>query len=193
MELAQLIKDLVSRQGRQVHESASVHASAVIKNSFIGPGVSVYEGATVRDSVIMNGVTIGHGSEIARSLILEQSMIPRFNYVGSSLLGRSVQLGGAVMFASHRHDWEPPVLNWGEHHLQMPTERFGAIVGDDVTIAYGCHVNPGTVVGRDSLVLPLVDLHGYVPPQSIVRVKQSVQVMHRRIIPKPHGIPLNEF
>ena len=182
-DLPRVLKAIVSQQGTNIHPSASVHRGAVIVNSYVGEHAKIYEGTTVRDSVIMDYATIGHASEIARSFILNNVMIPRFNYVGSSLIGESVQLGGAAMLASRRHDRKNPVVQWGETRIQLDVDQFGALIGDRSTIAYGCHVNPGAVVAKDTLVLPLVDLSGYIPPNSIVRVKQTIQILRRRPIP----------
>lgn len=149
-----------------------VHPSAVVTGSYLGPGVRVYEGCTVRDSVVLAGTTIGHASEIARSVILPDCMIPRFNYVGSSLLGRGVNLGGAAQLASMRYDRAPVRLSLPSGEIETGRDKFGSLLGDGARIAYGCHVNPGSVIGRDALIGPHIDWRGYCPPETSVFLRQ---------------------
>ncbi|RAO58692.1 hypothetical protein LUPAC06_02282 [Micromonospora saelicesensis] len=98
------------------------------------------------------------------------------------------------MLASRRHDRTAPLLHWGSKRIQLTVSQFGAIIGDGCNIAYGCHINPGTVVGRDSLILPLVDLRGYIAPNSLVRIRQQIQVSRLRPMPRlrPHVRYLDE-
>src|SRR6185436_15664434 len=171
-----LIDSVVGTDSTYLDPSVSIHKSAVITNSYIGKGVQVYEGCTIRESIICDGTTIGHGSEVARSIILKQCFVPRFNYVGGSLLGERVQLGGMVALATRRLDNKPVAINWGKQRIVTGYQKVGSFIGDDVTIAFGAHLNPGTVVGRESVVMPQVDLRGYVPPRSLVYVKQQTIV-----------------
>ena len=180
--LNDLIRELQAKWGA-IHEEAFVHKQAIITNSYIGKGVKVYEGCTVRDSVILDGTVVGHGAEIARSLLLADCFIPRFNYVGGSMLGEHVQLGGGVMLAARRHDDRPVTIHWGMELVQTNRWKFGSIIGNDTVIGYGSHVNPGAVIGNNSLIMPMVDVRGYIPPDSLVFVKQKVVVTRRRSFP----------
>ncbi|MEV5828471.1 hypothetical protein AB0L25_23215 [Spirillospora sp. NPDC052242] len=149
-----------------------VHPSAVVTGSYLGPGVQVYEGCTVRDSVVLSGTTIGHASEIARSIVLPDCMIPRFNYVGSSLLGRGVNLGGSAQLASMRYDRAPVRLSLADGEIETGRDKYGSLIGDGARVAYGCHVNPGSVIGRGALIGPHIDWRGYCPPDTSVFLRQ---------------------
>jgi hypothetical protein len=105
LDVPALVAALTRRPGRASDgRRPSVHPTAQVTGSYLGENVQIHEGCSVRDSVVLAGTTIGHASEIARSIILPDCMIPRFNYVGSSLLGRGVDLGGATQLASTRYD-----------------------------------------------------------------------------------------
>ena len=181
--LNSLIQRLVERNQGPVHKSAFVHEHAIISNSYIGKGAQVYEGCTVRDSIVLDHAIIGHGSEVARSLLLSSCVVPRFNYVGGSFLGERVHLGGGVMLATRRHDNRLIVIQWGQRQIRTDLPSFGSIVGDDVIISYNSHVNPGTVIGNNSLIMPMTDVRGYIPPNSLVVLKQKYTVMKRRPFP----------
>ena len=47
--------------------------------------------------------------------------------------------------------------------------KVGAFVGDGVDVGCGCVLNPGTVIGKNTAVYPLVSLRGYYPQNSIVK------------------------
>jgi acetyltransferase-like isoleucine patch superfamily enzyme len=45
----------------------------------------------------------------------------------------------------------------------------GAIIGDKSELGCGCVLNPGTVIGKNSIVYPLTSVRGVVPACSIVK------------------------
>lgn len=169
-----IIKKILLERSTAVDEAAWVHPSAQVHNSVVQFGAKIFEGATVRDSIILPGATVGHGSEVARSIIGTESMIPRMNYVGSSLLGVGVQLGGLTMLASRRHDRQNITLHWGLERIELGVDQFGSIVGDGSVIAYGTHLNPGTVVAHDAWIMPHGDIYGYTPPHTVTRSRARV-------------------
>lgn len=180
------ISSILSMQKREsslIHPLAKIHPNAIVLNSIIGANVEVWEGCTIRDSIVLDGTVVGHGTEIARSVILENCFLPRFNYVGGSLLGEGVELGGCVMLATKRHDDNDVILSWGDERISTNQHKFGSIVGNNVKLAYGCHVNPGSVIGANCLIMPLVDVRGFVGNNSMVYVRQKTVVTKRRKIP----------
>ena len=178
-----LVRELTA-EGPVIDASAYVHPNAIVSNSVIGPGVHVYEGCTVRDSVVLGGCTIGHASEVARSILLRDCFVPRFDYVGGSLLGEGVHLGGNVALATRRLDGRTVVIAWGTERIETGLAQFGSLIGDGTTVAFGSHVNPGSVVGHSSVIMPHVDLRGWIPPESMVYVRQRVVVRRRRSFPE---------
>lgn len=177
------IKRLIGTNDTIIDETAYVHEQAIVYDSYIGRNVKIYEGCTVRDSIVLENTTIGHATEVARSLILGHCFLSRFDYVGSSFLGERVHLGGGVMLATRRHDNKSVVIQWQKKRIKTNQERFGSIVGDNVTIAYGSHVNPGVVIGKNSLIMPMTDVRGYVPSDSMMFVEQKVARTRRRTFP----------
>lgn len=172
-----------SAKCQAVHPDAKIDPGAKIVNSIVGAGVEVYEGATIRDSVVLKGTTVGHCSEVARSVIMENCFIPRFNYVGGSLLGSGTNLGGAATFASKRHDNTSVAIAWGENRVDTGRWKFGSIVGEGCTVSFSAHVNPGSVIGSNCLIMPYVDIRGYTPSDSIVFMRQSIIEAKRRDMP----------
>lgn len=163
-----------SLSGNIIDPTAFIHEKAIVKNCIIGSGVEIYEGCTIRDSVICDKVVIGHSSEVARSIILKECMIPRFNYVGCSLLGERVRLGGFVMFATRRHDDQNAKIIFDKRVIQTSNWKIGAIVGSDVIIGYGTHVNPGCTIGHHSVIGTHIDLKKSLKPKTMLKIKQEM-------------------
>ena len=162
-----------------ISTSATVHPTAIIKNSWIGDNVKVWENVTIRDSVIYDSSTIGHCSEIVRSIVGPECSIPRFNYVGSSFFGAKVRLGGSVTFASRRLDDEDIKLSVGGMPYDTMQKKFGAIVGDQCQIGFSTHVNPGTLIGANCTIMPFIELGGCIAAGSIVSIAQEVHIQRK--------------
>lgn len=172
--------DYIKIDGNIIHKSAIVDKTAKVTNCFVGAKVYIYEGVSVRNSVIFDYSVIGHASEVARSVILKHCSIPRFDYVGGSFLGESVRLGGCVSFATRRHDDKDVCISYGNLIIKTDQNKFGSLIGDNTKIGYGVHLNPGTVVGNDCLIMPYVDLSGSIGEKSIVYNKTQVAIREKR-------------
>ena len=168
-----------AKAGALISKSAKIHSTAIVINSYVGDDVVVWENATVRNSIILNGTVVGHCSEVVRSVIGSGCSLPRFNYVGASILGSGVSLGGATTFASRRLDDSVVTLRHGNLEFNTRQKKFGAIVGDASQIGFSTHVNPGTVIGKNVTVMPLIELAGEVPENTIVSRVQELHVQDR--------------
>ena len=58
--------------------------------------------------------------------------------------------------------------------------KFGAIIGDRSEIGCNAVLNPGSVIGRDCIVYPGTNFRGVLPGNSIIKVRQTTQVLSRR-------------
>ncbi len=158
-----------------------VEAGATIKGpSIIGKDCRIYAGAFIRENVIMgNSVLAGRNVEIKNSLLFDEVAIPHFNYVGDSILGWRVHLGAGVKIANMRIDGRPVRIRVDDHSFDTGMMKFGAVLGDEVEIGCNAVVNPGTCIGRRTMIYANVSLHGYYPPDSIVKLRQILEVKER--------------
>ena len=62
--------------------------------------------------------------------------------------------------------------------------KFGALIGDGCDIGCNSVLNPGSVIGRGSLMYPGVNWRGILPAHMIVKNKAEVSVVVRR----PRGV-----
>ena len=64
----------------------------------------------------------------------------------------------------------------------IPTglKKFGAIVGDRAEIGCNSVINPGSLIGRHTVLYPGTQWRGIAPANSIVKIKQEHQIIARR-------------
>ena len=57
---------------------------------------------------------------------------------------------------------------------------FGAIIGDRAEVGCNAVLNPGTLLGPRSVVMPTVSFGGVLPPATIAKARQTVTLLPRR-------------
>jgi len=162
--------------------------------TLIGDGCQVRHGAHVRaNTLLADGGIIGHATETKNAIMLENAHAPHFAYVGDSILGRGVNLGAGTKLSNYpmnvHHDPQTGLdstiqLKHAGQQIDTGLIKLGAILGDGVST--GCNVvtNPGTIVGRGTLVYTLTMLRkGVYPPHSIIKLRQNQEIVD--IHPKP--------
>lgn len=175
-----LLSYKVDKNGNFIHRSAKIHNSAIVKNSFVGPKTTIHEYVTVRESLLWEGIQVGHCSEVVRSIVLSQCSIPRFNYIGSSIIGNNVRFGGMCAFATRRFDDDDVFISSDLGKISTNKKKFGSIIGDNTIIGFASHGNPGTVIGKNCVVMPHVELKGIIPNNSIVSIHQEIIISKKR-------------
>ena len=153
-----------------VHKSARVVETAVLVGPVIvGPNSFVGHSAFVRNGVIVGAnCTIGTSVEVKNSIVFDDVDLAHFNYVGDSILGYGSHLGGGAITSNLRLD-ERTVIVRGEKNVDTGLVKVGAMIGDRTQIGCNVVLNPGTVLGRNCVVYPLVSVKGVVAPSSVVK------------------------
>lgn len=175
-----------------IEEGAIVEPTAYIHGpAYIGAGATVRHGAFVRENVIMlAGSILGHASEAKNSLFLPNAHAPHFAYVGDSVLGQRVNLGAgtklsnlSVLSVKDKSTGKRPTIKLpidGEVY-DMGVAKMGAILGDDVQTGCNSVLNPGCIIGRNTLVYANMSLRkGYYPPNSLIKLRQQTEIAPRR-------------
>jgi len=166
----------------QIGPGTVVEAGATIKGpAIIGRNCSIRSGAYIRSDVIIgDGTVVGNSSELKRSLVHEGAEIPHFSYVGDSLLGRGSHLGAGVKISNLKINREEVKVKIGDEAIETGLRKFGCIMGDGVEIGCNAVINPGTLIGRETLVTACCSLQGYYPPRSFLKLRQRIEVTDRR-------------
>ena len=128
---------------------------------FVGKDAIIRHGAYIRENAwICSSALVGHCSEVKHSILLPQSKAPHFNYVGDSILGKSVNLGAGVKLSNLRNDGTEVYLRVSESRVGSGLRKFGAILGEGCQLGCNAVTNPGTVLGINSVVWPNVTVTG---------------------------------
>ena len=118
---------------------------------------------------MMVGSLLGHASESKHSLFFPGAKAPHFNYVGDSILGSNVNLGAGVKLSNLRNDGQPIGIWFDDVRRETGLRKFGAILGDDVQLGCNAVTNPGTILGKSSMVHPNTTVSGYHSNGSVLR------------------------
>ncbi len=173
----------VHLEGRvYIHPSVALPSHAtIIGPVWIGSGTQIRPGAFIRGNVIVGeGCVLGNASEFKNCLLMDGVQAPHFNYVGDSILGNRSHLGAGAICSNLR-------LDHADVGLQLPTgwvdtglRKFGAILGDEAEVGCNAVLNPGTLLGPRSLVMPAIAFGGVLGPSMIARVRQPITLVPRK-------------
>jgi NDP-sugar pyrophosphorylase family protein len=149
----------------------TVEKTVTIKGpAIIGHNCEIRHGAFIREYVLIgNEVVIGNSTEVKNSIIFNKVQIPHFNYVGDSVLGYGAHLGAGVIISNLKSNKEPVKVWDNDNCIETGLKKFGAIVGDNAEIGCNSVLNPGSVIGRNSVVYPLTFVRGVVPEMHILK------------------------
>lgn len=152
-----------------VHESANVFSSAYIGPvCIIGPETEVRHCAFIRGSALIGtGCVVGNSCELKNAILFDGVQTPHFNYVGDSILGYKSHMGAGSVTSNVRSDKKNVVLHNGDERVESGRKKVGAMLGDFVEVGCNSVLNPGTVIGRNSIVYPTSCVRGTVPQQCI--------------------------
>ncbi|MCE0498270.1 MAG: UDP-N-acetylglucosamine diphosphorylase [Methylacidiphilales bacterium] len=147
--------------------------------AWIGPDCEIRHGAYIRENVIIGaGSVIGNSVEIKNSFLFNECQAAHFNYVGDSVLGKQVHLAAGVIVSNLKLTGDFITVRTKEKIVSTGLRKFGALIGDNTEIGCNAVLNPGSILGRRSLVYPGVIWRGILPANAIAKGVESV---HKRV------------
>lgn len=164
-----------------LHPSVKLPPYAVISGpAWIGPETVIRPGALIRSNVIVGARSVlGNACEYKNCLLMDRVETPHYNYVGDSILGNRSHLGAGAICSNLRLDRKPVTIRTPEGTFPTGLRKVGAFLGEEAEVGCNAVLNPGTLLGRRSLVAPTVAFGGYLPPATIARVRASVSFVPR--------------
>jgi len=165
-----------------LHPSVKLPAYAtIIGPAYIGARTEIRPGAFIRGNVITGeGCVLGNASEFKNCLLLDGVQAPHYNYVGDSILGNSAHLGAGAICSNLRLDQGEVIVRLPDSTVPTGLRKFGAVLGDKAEVGCNAVLNPGTLLGPRSLVMPGLAFGGVLPPAHIARARQAVTTLPRR-------------
>lgn len=162
--------------GTVVESFAYVRGPAII-----GANCQIRSGAYIRGDVLIgDNCVVGNATELKNTLMLNGSAAPHYNYCGDSVLGNGVNLGAGTKLSNYKIAADKNIhLRDGDDVIDTGLDKFGAILGDNATTGCNSVLNPGTVLGRNVMVYACAAIRGYVPHDTIVKLKDVLNSVQR--------------
>ena len=185
---------LPSVETPSIHPSAVIHRTAVIEGSvvieagvkvfahatitgpaYIGKNTIVANNALVRGSSIGEHCVVGYSTEICRS-ILSSNVWTHMNYVGDSVIGNNVSLGGGTTTGNLRLD-EAEIQSMVKNEpVKTGRVKFGTIIGPNCRFGFQSSTLPGVKIGSGSFINATTLVSRDIPDQSFVKSKQATEL-----------------
>lgn len=135
-----------------------------------GKNCKIAKSALLREGVILgDNVIVGHCVELKNCIVLNNSTIAHLNYVGDSIIGSNVNIGGGAILANFRLDEKPVHVRLTDKKIPTNLPKFGAVIGDGTRIGVNAVLNPGTILGKNCKVYPLTSVVGYHNTNSTIK------------------------
>ncbi len=161
--------------GILVGENVSIAKTAtILPPAIIGSGTEIRPGAYLRGNVIVGeNCVLGNSSELKNCILLYHAQAPHYNYVGDSILGNHAHMGAGSICSNLRSDGKNIVIH-ADKDYETGIRKVGAFIADHAEIGCGAVLNPGTIIGKNTQVYPLVSVRGIVPENSIYKDKDNI-------------------
>jgi len=184
-------KMTVSRDGVKLAGASVFMAGAIISGQRldIGQGVFIEAGALIKAPAIIDDCTeirqgaylrgyclvgkrcvVGHVTEVKHSIFFNDAKAGHFAYLGDSILGNEVNLGAGTKLANLRFTGGEVPVRTPDGVINTGLRKLGAIMADHVQTGCNSVTNPGTLLGKKTMLLPNTTApSGYHPPNSLLK------------------------
>lgn len=157
--------DVYVGEGTIIQEGVTIVGPAII-----GKYVLLRHSSYIRENCIIgNNVQLGHAVEVKGSIFLDDSKAAHFNYVGDSIIGNKVNISGGAILANYRLDKKPVMVIAGENKIETGLEKFGSVIGDRSNVGVNSVLNPGTILGKNTTIYPLISVKGAHKDNEIIK------------------------
>ena len=159
-----------------IHKTAKVYESAFIgAPTIIGANTEIRHCAFIRGSALVGeNCVIGNSVELKNVIIFDNCEVPHFNYVGDSILGYHAHMGAGSITSNVKSDRLNVVIH-ADTNIETGLKKVGAFLGDYAEVGCNSVLNPGSVVGKNSIIYPLSSVRGVVPQNSIYKNGKVVE------------------
>jgi NDP-sugar pyrophosphorylase family protein len=165
-----------------IGEGTVIEDGAMIKGpAIIGRNCEIRHNAYIREQVIIgDNCVIGNSCEVKNSLLFNHAVAPHFNYIGDSILGYKAHLGAGVKISNFKLVPGNIKLVVDGKSLDTGLRKFGALLGDQTDIGCNAVLNPGSIIGRGSVIYPNTNWRGILAPNKIVKNNAPQETVARK-------------
>jgi len=138
--------------------------------AIVGRDCDLRPGAYLRAGVLVgDGCVLGNSSEFKNCILFDGCQVPHFSYVGDSVLGWKVHFGAGATASNFKAGGGQIAVGWEGARTPTGLNKLGVLAGDGADVGAQAVLNPGTILGRGSVIYPLVSVRGTVPAHTIVK------------------------
>jgi UDP-N-acetylglucosamine diphosphorylase / glucose-1-phosphate thymidylyltransferase / UDP-N-acetylgalactosamine diphosphorylase / glucosamine-1-phosphate N-acetyltransferase / galactosamine-1-phosphate N-acetyltransferase len=193
------IKSYIAATIRPGLKHQAVGDSYIAPNVFIGEGTVVEHGVMIKgpaiigrncqirhnayfreDVIVGDGCVVGNSCELKNVLLFNNAQVPHFSYVGDSILGYKAHLGAGVKVSNIKLVPGNIFVDKDGAPFDTGLRKFGVLLGDHTDIGCNSVINPGSIIGRGSVLYPNVSWRGVLPPNMIVKNRAGQDIVARR-------------
>ena len=165
-----------------IGEGTEVEDGAMIKGpAIIGRNCKIRHNAYIREQVIVgDNCLVGNSCELKHAMLFNNCQVPHFNYVGDSILGYKAHLGAGVVLSNVKIVEGNVTVEKDGVPFDTGLRKFGALIGDFSEVGCNSVLNPGSIIGRNSLIYPCTNWRSILPANMIVKNKQALEMVVKR-------------
>lgn len=165
-----------------IGEGTVIEDGVMIKGpAIIGRNCEIRHGAYIREHVIVGDDSIiGNSCELKHSLLFNHCAVPHFSYVGDSIFGYKAHLGAGVKISNVKLMPGNVTVTSNGKTMDTGLRKFGALLGDNTDIGCNSVLNPGSIIGRNSVVYPCTNWRGVLASDHIAKNKAAQEIIERR-------------
>lgn len=168
-------EDVFIGEGTVIEDGAMIKGPAII-----GKNCEIRHNAYIREHVIIGDhCVIGNSCEFKHSMLFNRATVPHFSYVGDSILGYKAHLGAGVKISNVKLMAGNVKVVLDGVPQDTGLRKFGALLGDNTDIGCNSVLNPGSIIGRGSVIYPCTNWRGILPADSIVKNQASQSIIER--------------
>src|SRR3954468_7030709 len=195
-EALKKIRPYIERHVRAGHHHTSVGESFIGPNVFIGEGTVLEAGVMIKgpaiigrncqlrhnaylreDVIVGDNCVLGNSCEFKNVLMFNNAQVPHFSYVGDSILGHKAHLGAGVKVSNIKLVPGNVTVEKDGEPYDTGLRKFGAMLGDHTDVGCNSVLNPGTIIGRGSILYPNTNWRGILPANMIVKNKAPQEIV----------------
>jgi NDP-sugar pyrophosphorylase family protein len=167
----------------EIGEGTVIEDGVMIKGpAIIGRNCEIRHNAYIREHVIIgDNCVVGNSCEFKHSMLFNHAVVPHFSYVGDSILGHKAHLGAGVKISNVKLMPGNVMVDINGTPCDTGLRKFGALLGDRTDIGCNSVLNPGSIIGRGSVVYPNTNWRGILPANMIVKNQAKQEIVVRRV------------
>ena len=138
--------------------------TTIVGPVIIGNNVKIMPGVFIRPyTIIGDDCEISHGSEIKHAIIMNKAKVASHTFVGDSIIGYKTRIGSGTILANRRFDQGNIILKKEDGNIDLKTDFFGSVIGDNTRLGANSTTYPGTFIGRNTWIYPNTSVKGFIP------------------------------